>query len=59
MPLSQAEMLSPLYVQGLSCPHCHDKITDEQKASFSERQKQVELAKARGECHIRDGNVDF
>jgi UPF0176 protein len=59
MPLSQAEMLSPLYVQGLSCPHCHDKITDEQKASFSERQKQVELAKARGERHIRDGNVDF
>ncbi|RVU37533.1 rhodanese-related sulfurtransferase [Rheinheimera riviphila] len=59
MPLSPAEMQSPLYVKGLSCPHCHDKITDEQKASFSERQKQVELAKARGERHIRDGNVDF
>ncbi|MFN6971822.1 MAG: rhodanese-related sulfurtransferase [Rheinheimera sp.] len=59
MPLSPAEMESPLYVKGLSCPHCHDKITDEQKASFSERQKQVELAKARGERHIRDGNVDF
>ena len=59
MPLSPAEMESPLYVKGLSCPHCHDKITDEQKASFSERQKQVELAKLRGERHIRDGNVDF
>ena len=59
MPLSPAEMESPLYVKGLSCPHCHDKITAEQKASFSERQKQVELAKARGERHIRDGNVDF
>lgn len=59
MPLSPAEMQSPLYVKGLSCPHCHDKITEEQKASFSERQKQVELAKLRGERHIRDGNVDF
>ena len=59
MPLSPAEMESPFYVKGLSCPHCHDKITAEQKASFSERQKQVELAKARGERHIRDGNVDF
>ncbi len=59
MPLSQAEMQSPLYVKGLSCPHCHDKISDEQKASFTERQKQVELAKQRGEQHIRDGKVDF
>jgi len=59
MPLSPAEMQSPLYVKGLSCPHCHDKITEEQKASFRERQKQIELAKVRGEQHIRDGKVDF
>lgn len=59
MPLSQDEMKSPHYVQGLSCPHCHDKITEEQKASFAERQKQIALAKQRGEHHIRDGKVDF
>ncbi len=59
MPLSQNEMLSPLYVKGLSCPHCHDKITDEQRVSFTERQKQIELARQRGEQHIRDGKVDF
>jgi len=59
MPLSQEEMASPLYVKGLSCPHCHDQITPEQRASFEERQKQIELAKARGEKHIRDGKVDF
>lgn len=59
MPLSPSEMQSPLYVKGLSCPHCNDKITDEQKASFSERQKQIELAKARGEQHIHDGKVNF
>ncbi len=59
MPLSPAEMQSELYVKGLSCPHCHDKITAEQKAAFTERQKQIELAKQRGEQHIRDGKVDF
>ena len=59
MPLSAAEMATEKYVKGLSCPHCYDNITDEQKASFTERQKQIELAKARGEKHIRDGKVDF
>lgn len=59
MPLSQDDLASPLYVKGLSCPHCHDKITEEQRASFTERQKQIELAKARGEKHIRDGKSEF
>lgn len=58
MPLSAAEMASTHYVKGLSCPHCVDKTTDEQKAAFAERQKQVELAKQRGEKHIRDGKFE-
>ena len=59
MPLSQADMQSDKYMKGISCPHCHDQLSDEQKASFAERQKQIELAKQRGEQHIRDGKVDF
>jgi len=59
MPLSQADMQSDKYLQGMSCPHCHDQLSAEQKASFAERQKQIELAKKRGEQHIRDGKVDF
>lgn len=59
MPLSAAELQSDKYMQGISCPHCHDQLSDEQKASFTERQKQIELAKQRGEQHIRDGKVDF
>ncbi len=59
MPLSPADMQSDKYLQGMSCPHCHDQLSDEQKASFAERQKQIELAKQRGEQHIRDGKVDF
>ncbi|NRQ42584.1 rhodanese-related sulfurtransferase [Rheinheimera sp. YQF-2] len=58
MPLSTAEMASEHYVKGLSCPHCHDKTTDEQKAAFAERQRQVELAKQRGGKHIRDGKFE-
>ena len=57
MPLSVEDMASEHYVKGLSCPHCHASTTDEQKASFAERQKQVELAKQRGEQHIRDGKL--
>jgi UPF0176 protein len=58
MPLSTAEIASEHYVKGLSCPHCHDKTTDEQKAAFAERQRQVELAKQRGDKHIRDGKFE-
>ncbi|MDX3774733.1 rhodanese-related sulfurtransferase [Chromatiaceae bacterium AAb-1] len=59
MPLRSADIASEYYVKGLSCPHCYDKTTEEQRASFAERQKQVELAKQRGEKHIRDGNIEF
>lgn len=58
MPLSAQEMQSEHYVKGLSCPHCYEKTTDEQKASFAERQKQVQLAQARGDKHIRDGKFE-
>jgi len=51
-PLSPKEMVSNHYVKGVSCPYCHDKLTDDKKASVIERQKQIELAKLRGEVHI-------
>ena len=51
-PLNPDEMKSSLYVKGESCPYCHDKLSPEKKASLHERQKQIELAKARGEKHI-------
>ena len=40
------------YQQGLSCHHCYDSLTEEQKQRFAERQKQVKLARERGEEHI-------
>jgi UPF0176 protein len=51
-PLSPAELLSPEYTPGVSCPYCHDKLSAEKLASLTERQKQVILAKTRGAMHI-------
>lgn len=51
-PLSDADKQSQHYVRGVSCAHCHDQRTPEQKAQMAERQRQVELAEARGEVHV-------
>jgi UPF0176 protein len=51
-PVSAEEMASPLYVDGVSCPHCHDSRTNEQRARYAERQKQTELARRRGKGHV-------
>jgi len=52
MPITQDDMRSEHYVEGISCPHCYDTVDDERRARFAERQKQIELAKSRGETHI-------
>jgi UPF0176 protein len=51
-PLGADDLASPHYVKGVSCPHCHDQRTEEEKARLAERQRQVELAQARGERHV-------
>ena len=51
-PLSPDEINSSHYIKGISCPYCYNKLTNEKKSSVIERQKQIELAKLRGEDHI-------
>ncbi|WP_169569027.1 rhodanese-related sulfurtransferase [Sneathiella limimaris] len=51
-PITEEDMASDKYVKGISCPHCYDELTEEKKTRFAERQKQIELAKRRGEVHI-------
>ena len=58
MPITKADQESPAYVKGESCPHCIDKATEEQKARFRERERQMQLAKARGETHIGSDVLD-
>ncbi|OAM52277.1 hypothetical protein A7981_01965 [Methylovorus sp. MM2] len=53
-PISPDEMASSQYVKGISCPHCFNQLSAEKRASITERQKQIELAKKRGETHIGD-----
>ena len=51
-PITEEEKTSEHYIKGVSCHRCHDKYTDEQRSRFQEREKQINLAKARGEAHI-------
>jgi len=50
--LSDADVASPSFVADVSCPHCVDRQTDRQRASFAERARQARLAAARGERHV-------
>lgn len=47
-PLKPEERLSPKFVSGVSCPHCYEARTDEDRARYAQRHKQVELADRRG-----------
>ncbi|MER8437274.1 rhodanese-related sulfurtransferase [Mesorhizobium sp. M1312] len=52
-PLTGQDLLSPKYTAGTSCPHCFDTRSDEDRARYAERQRQVELAEAQGRApHI-------
>ena len=51
-PISPQIKNSKKYEEGVSCPNCHDKLTDQQKIRFRMRQKQINLAKKVGKRHI-------
>ncbi len=52
MPITEDDKQSAKYMKGICCPHCHDTMSGDRKAGYAERQKQVELAAARGERHV-------
>ncbi|RZO62923.1 MAG: rhodanese-related sulfurtransferase [Candidatus Pelagibacterales bacterium] len=51
-PISSKDKKSQKYEEGVSCPNCHDKLTNTQKERFRMRQKQINLAKEAGKRHI-------
>ncbi len=51
-PVSPMDRRSAKYEEGVSCPACADVLTDVQKASNRERQRQVDLAAKRGARHL-------
>ncbi|MDO9316844.1 MAG: rhodanese-related sulfurtransferase [Gammaproteobacteria bacterium] len=58
MPITEEEKQSALYVRGVSCPHCYDRHNEEQVRRYAERERQVQLAKERGESHIGESMAE-
>ena len=52
MPISETDKQHAHYERGVSCPHCYDSVTEERRQRFIERERQVQLARQRGEAHI-------
>ncbi len=52
LPITEEDKNSDKYEPGVSCPSCYDKKTEKQRKRFAERERQVQLAKSRGEAHI-------
>ena len=51
-PITEGDKTSDQYIKGVCCPRCFGDTTEEKKARSAERQKQIDLAKSRGEEHI-------
>lgn len=58
LPITETDKQSRKYQQGISCPACFDRNTDSQRKRYAEREKQVRLAKLRGESHIGSSVID-
>ena len=51
-PITEDDKQRPEYERGVSCHQCIDTVTEEQRARFAERERQVRLARERGEAHV-------
>ncbi|MDL2399357.1 rhodanese-related sulfurtransferase [Rhizobium mayense] len=51
-PITAEEITSPFYEAGVSCSQCYHDRTEEDRKRFRERQRQVMLARKRGQEHI-------
>ena len=51
-PISADDKASKHFIEGVACPACYAERSDEDRARFAERQKQISLAKKRGKPHI-------
>lgn len=52
LPITDEDKASDKYEQGVSCPQCYGTHTEDQIARFREREKQINLARARNEEHV-------
>lgn len=52
MPILPSDKERSEYEAGVSCHRCFGSVSEDRKERFRERQRQVELARVRGETHI-------
>ncbi|MDO8907192.1 MAG: rhodanese-related sulfurtransferase [Pseudohongiella sp.] len=52
MPITGQEKKSAHFKPGISCPHCFERHTQDKIERFAERERQMQLARERGETHI-------
>jgi UPF0176 protein len=53
-PITEEDKIHPHYEKGTSCPRCYGTKDVTQINRYREREKQIQLAKARGEAHLGD-----
>lgn len=58
MPITEQDKLASTYQRGISCPHCYDEHDETQRQRYAERERQVQLAKRRGEPHIGESMAE-
>ena len=52
MPITEEDKKSMSYIKGVACPKCFNEKTEEQKARYMSRQKQIDIARGRNQKHI-------
>ncbi|NKB33668.1 MAG: rhodanese-related sulfurtransferase [Pseudomonadales bacterium] len=52
MPITEKDKQSEHFEKGVSCHHCYDTHSREQVKRYAERERQIQLAKERGEEHL-------
>lgn len=58
-PITEDHKKSDKYIKGVCCPRCHDQTDEEKKARSAERQKQIDLAHARGKEHMAANIIEL
>ncbi|MBT8045580.1 MAG: rhodanese-related sulfurtransferase [Pontiella sp.] len=53
MPISDEDKQSMLYEKGVSCPKCHEHLSEERKDRFRERERQIQLSRKRGKGELK------
>tara|TARA_A100000171_G_C2125639_1_gene143346 strand:+ start:1064 stop:1978 length:915 start_codon:yes stop_codon:yes gene_type:complete len=55
-PITEEKKKSDKYVPGVSCPRCFETQSEKNRRRAEERQKQIDLAKSRGQVHLGSGS---